>query len=171
MLNLGLSQLSLSKTSKSKLNLLCDIKYTPRTEVLLGPVEGLRDRVTLMHNSGLAKNIGSDNVRHSGPDTRLSHQKRGLSFWNIDLKNKQLSQSLSVCKLGCKREGVRQVTPWSGTVFPEIQNYKLTKINELAKFHWDKREMIKNYRRQWPWSINLATTSTTKQHSQRMREW
>ena len=56
-----------------------------------GLVQGLR--VTLMYINGLAKGTDSDNVRHSGPDTSLSHQKRSLTSWNIYLKNKQLSHS------------------------------------------------------------------------------
>ena len=39
-----------------------------------GLVQGLR--VTLMYINGLAKGTDSDNVRHSGPDTSLSHMSR-----------------------------------------------------------------------------------------------
>ena len=71
-LNPDPSRLSLSKTSKSQLSLLCDIKCTPG-----GLVQGLR--VTLMYINGLAKGTDSNNVRHSGPVTSLSHQKKGLT--------------------------------------------------------------------------------------------
>ena len=47
----------------------------------------------LMYTSSSTKGTDSDNVRHSGPDTSLSHQKRSLTSWNIYLKNKQLSHS------------------------------------------------------------------------------
>ena len=43
-----------------------------------GLVQGLR--VTLMYICSLAKGTDSDNVRHSGPDTSLSHKKRNLTF-------------------------------------------------------------------------------------------
>ena len=39
-----------------------------------GLVQGLR--VTLMHINGLAKGTDSDNVRHSGPDTKSSRETR-----------------------------------------------------------------------------------------------
>ena len=62
------SQPSLNKKSQSKLYLFCDINCTPR-----GLVQGLR--VTLMYICSLAKGTDSDNVRHSGPDIHLSHNK------------------------------------------------------------------------------------------------
>ena len=68
-LNPDPSRLSLSKISKSQLSLLCDIKC--------GLVQGFR--VTLMYINSLAKGTDSDNIRHSGPDTSLSHQKRSLA--------------------------------------------------------------------------------------------
>ena len=70
-LNPDPSRLSLSKTSKSQL--FCVISSVHPG----GLVQGLR--VTLMYINSLAKGTDSDNVRHSGPDTSLSHQKRSLT--------------------------------------------------------------------------------------------
>ena len=72
-LNPDPSRLSLSKTSKSQPSFLCDIMCTPG-----GLIQGLR--VTLMYISSLAKGTDSDNARHSGPDSSLSHQMRSLTL-------------------------------------------------------------------------------------------
>ena len=85
-LNPDPSRLSLSKHLKAN-SVFCVISSVHPG----GLVQGLR--VTLMYINGLAKGTDSDNVRHSGPDTSLSHQKRSLTSCNIYLKNKQLSHS------------------------------------------------------------------------------
>ena len=70
------SQLSLNE------NLKANFVYLVISIVLPGGlVQGLR--VTLMYTCSLAKGTDSDNVRHSGPDTNLSHKKRSLTLKTI----------------------------------------------------------------------------------------
>ena len=70
-----------------------------------GLVQGLR--VTLMYTCSLAKGTDSDNVRHSGPDIHLSHQKRSLTIMKIDsLSQRKLHLNLDTfcCKILQKKK-------------------------------------------------------------------
>ena len=79
-----------------------------------GLVQGLR--VTLMYICSLAKGTDSDNVRHSGPDIHLSHQKRSLTYLKIDrLSQRKLHWNLDTfcCKISRRKRQNLQKTKFA----------------------------------------------------------